>query len=64
MDNYLIFTGSQYYPLGGAEDLLCSESNYEEAVVTLTKKCKEIGEYSHAWGHIYSLSERKIIYTY
>ena len=64
MDNYLIFAGYNYYPLGGAEDLVCAESNYEEAIITLTKKCKETEKYGSVWGHIYSISERKIIYTY
>lgn len=61
MDNYLIFAGDNYYPCGGANDLICPESNYEEAIITLTKKCREK---VYTWGHIYSLKDNKIVYTY
>ena len=60
MDNYLIFAGEYYYPKGGAEDLICTEKNYEEAVNAMEVKLKQK---NINWAHIYSISENKIVFN-
>lgn len=58
MKQYLLFAGNDYYPQGGADDLI---GFYEILDDALQSHNPAIYEYSGGWAHIYSLTELKIV---
>lgn len=74
---YLAFSGSKYYPHGGAEDLVDAYSSIEDAIVSVKAKLfeeynetgwdgeEEYWQYQQkfSWAHIYDTEIKKIIWT-
>lgn len=58
MKQYLLFAGNDYYPNGGAEDLVGLYENLDDA---LEAHNQTIYEYEGGWAHVYSLVEMRII---
>lgn len=58
---YLIFSGSFYYPQGGAKDIIGQKDSLEESITFLKEKMEEDPE-SYEWGQIYSAEEGRIVY--
>lgn len=77
MENYLLFMGVDYYPNGGAEDLLGSYESINEAIQRyeselskryvsedvnfVTKEEYIQNAKDNTWAHIYDLENKKII---
>ncbi len=78
MKNYLLFMGQNYYPGGGAEDLLGSYETIEEAIQRneselskdyiseemqfVTKEEYVENAKDNTWAHIYDLENQKIVW--
>ena len=60
MKNYLVFIGDMYYAAGGMEDFYSDHDSIEEAIA-LVNELSPDG--CHKWGHVYSLSDRKIVFA-
>lgn len=50
---YYVFAGDHYYPSGGAEDLVCSIADKEQAIA----KAEDAGSGTYRWSHVWNPSE-------
>ena len=65
---FLIFGGKEYYPLTGANDIVCTSDDKKEAI----KQCKNlIGSKINGlhmrevyeWSHVYDTEKKEIIFS-
>ena len=55
MKEYLLFTGENYYPEGGAHDLYSSHDTLEEALEAGREFLKDSTDLSGEWAHVYNV---------
>ena len=57
--DYILFAGNNYYPNGGAEDIIGTFSSMEEAKEGYIEASMRS---PYEWMHIYCISEGRIVY--
>lgn len=60
---YILFAGSNYYPVGGMNDCIGYSNNLEESISKIEEYDDVYGKL-YDWGHIFDCENNKLVYEF